>query len=117
MDNKLWIYCNIPTSQGGDGVSWYPFSGQNGNLSVQLLIEGDFANYDVSLKDFSEAMGVVNTNADVTLSFYNNSKEAVSDLDCVVTVDGMDLDEQHIAMAKSPSLYHVAPKLRTVRSL
>lgn len=101
LDNKLWIYCNIPTSQGGDGVSWYPFSGQNGNLSVQLLIEGDFANYDVSLKDFSEAMGVVNTNADVTLSFYNNSKEAVSDLDCVVTVDGMDLDEQHIAMANA----------------
>ena len=46
-------------------------------------------------------MGVVNTNADVTLSFYNNSKEAVSDLDCVVTVDGMDLDEQHIAMANA----------------
>ena len=28
-DNKLWLYCNITSKQGGQGLGWYGFNGQN----------------------------------------------------------------------------------------
>lgn len=94
-DNALWIYTNIPASQNGHGTDWYGFSANGRNLSVQLLVEGDFAEYDVNPTDFVSATGAVNKTCDIDITFANSSKEAVSNIDYVVTVDGVAGEEQH----------------------
>ena len=94
-DNALWIYTNIPASQGGSGIGWYGFGTNGTNLSVQLLVEGDFAEYDVNPTDFGSATGAVNKTCDIDVTFANSSKEAVSNIDYVVTVDGVAGEEQH----------------------
>lgn len=100
-DNKLWLYCNITSKQGGQGLGWYGFNGQNENLSIQLLVEGDFPDYNVAPSDFGSTTGAVNTDVNFTVSFFNNSKEAVRDLDYVVTVDGEAQAEQHVTLANA----------------
>ena len=43
----------------------------------------------------------MNTDVNFTVSFFNNSKEAVRDLDYVVTVDGEAQAEQHVTLANA----------------
>ena len=98
-DNALWIYTNIPASSGGSGEGWYGFTTNGNNLSVQLLVEGSFAQYDVTPSDFGTITGSINKNVSIEVSFFNNSVEAVSSLDYVVTVDGVAGEEQHVAIS------------------
>ena len=98
-DNALWIYTNIPASSGGSGEGWYGFTTNGNNLSVQLLVEGTFAQYDVTPSDFGTITGSINKNVNIEVSFFNNSVEAVSSLDYVVTVDGVAGEEQHVAIS------------------
>ena len=98
-DNALWIYTNIPASSGGSGEGWYGFTTNGNNLSVQLLVEGTFAQYDVTPSDFGTITGSINKNVSIEVSFFNNSVEAVSSLDYVVTVDGVAGEEQHVAIS------------------
>ena len=88
-DMPVLMFANIPASAGGSGEGWYSFGTGNGNLSIQLIVEGDFADYSVTPEDFGKISAAVNKESRLTLSFANGSKEAVNDLDYIMTIDGV----------------------------
>ncbi len=94
----LYIYSNIASSYGGSGEGWYNFGSSNGNLSVQFVVEGEFNDYDVTPSDFKKVAVGLNQEKTVPVEIYNNSKEAVTDLDYIVTVDGVAGAEQHVVL-------------------
>lgn len=98
-DMPMLLFCNIPKTQGGSGEGWYNFGSSNGNLSIQLVVEGDFSDYSVEPEDFGVIGTGINKESTFTLSFTNGSKEAVSNLDYIVTIDGVAGSEQHETFA------------------
>lgn len=98
-DMPMMMFANIPRSQGGSGEGWYSFGTDNGNLSIQLIVEGDFADYDVTPSDFGALQNALDIETKVAIDFYNNSKEAVKDLDYIVTSDGVAGAEQHVNLS------------------
>jgi len=65
------------------------------NISIQVLVEGEFHEYSATPDDFGMVAGSVNTDATITVQFVNNSAYAITDLDYVVTVDGVAGSEEH----------------------
>lgn len=96
-DMPLLMFANIP----GRGEGWYNFGTSNGNLSIQLIVEGDFADYSVTPEDFGKISAAVNKESRLTLSFNNLSKEAVNDLDYIMTIDGVAGEEQHVKLSEA----------------
>lgn len=103
-DMPLLMYCNIPASYSGSGPAWYNFGTDYGNLSVQLVVEGDFNDYDVTPSDFKNVTAGLNTEKAATISFSNFSKEAVNSLDYIVSVDGVAGTEQHTDLASAVAM-------------
>lgn len=95
-DQPLWVYCKL-----GNDTGWYNFSMDGYNISIQVLVEGDFAEYDVMPSDFGTVKGTINSNVETSVEFTNNAVEAVSSLDYVVSVDGVAGSEQHVAISPS----------------
>lgn len=91
----LYVYCNN-TQQ--DGWGWYRFTMGGRNMSIQVLVQGDFAEYSVTPEDFGQVTGSINNNVDIPIRFFNASATAVTSLDYVVTVDGVAGEEQHAAI-------------------
>lgn len=100
-DMPMLMYANIPRTQGGSGEGWYNFGTSNGNLSIQLIVEGNFADYSVTPEDFGKISAAVNKESRLTLSFNNLSKEAVNDLDYIMTIDGVAEAEQHVKLSEA----------------
>lgn len=100
-DMPMLLFINIPRSQGGNGEGWYNFGKDYGNLSIQLIVEGDFADYSVTPEDFGKISAAVNKESRLTLSFNNLSKEAVNDLDYIMTIDGVTGEEQHVKLSEA----------------
>lgn len=100
-ESILYIYANISSTYGGQGKGWYGFGSSNGNLSLQAIIEGDFADYSVTPSDFSQITASVNDEVSVPVEFYNFSSTAVTDLDYVVTVNGVVGAEQHVSLSEA----------------
>lgn len=100
-DMPVLMFANIPASAGGSGEGWYSFGTSNGNLSIQLIVEGDFADYSVTPEDFDMISAAVNKESRLTLSFANGSKEAVNDLDYIMTIDGVAGAEQHVKLSEA----------------
>lgn len=100
-DMPVMMFANIPASAGGSGEGWYSFGTGNGNLSIQLIVEGDFADYSVTPEDFGKVSAAVNKESRLTLSFTNGSKEAVNDLDYIMTIDGVAGEEQHVKLSEA----------------
>ena len=100
-DMPVLMFANIPASAGGSGEGWYSFGTGNGNLSIQLIVEGDFADYSVTPEDFGKVSAAVNKESRLTLSFNNGSKEAVNDLDYIMTIDGVAEAEQHVKLSEA----------------
>lgn len=80
----------------GAGKAWYESNLEDYNLSVQLLIQGNYHQYDVSVNDFGSLAFKMGTEVTVPVRFSNNSTEDVKSLDYVVTLDGVAGAEQHI---------------------
>lgn len=95
-DQPLWVYCKL-----GNDTGWNGFSMNGYNISIQVLVEGDFAEYDVMPSDFGTVKGTINSNVETSVEFTNNAVEAVSSLDYVVSVDGVAGSEQHVAISPS----------------
>lgn len=92
LENQiLWVNCKINNNAG-----WYEFDTRGLNISIQVLVEGDFAEYAVLPEDFGTLKGAKNKNLAVAVKFMNNSKEAVSSLGYVVSVDGVAGSEQSV---------------------
>ena len=100
-DMPVLMFANIPASAGGSGEGWYSFGTENGNLSIHLIVEGDFADYSVTPEDFGKISAAVNKESRLTLSFNNLSKEAVNDLDYIMTIDGVAEAEQHVKLSEA----------------
>lgn len=92
-DLPLLIYCNIPESEGGKGEKWYNFGSKNGNLSVQLIVEGNFVDYDLTPSDFEPITVAAGTPTEKVFEVFNNSKGEVSDYSYRLTVDGVAQSE------------------------
>lgn len=90
-NQSLWVYCKI-----GNNAGWNEFGMGGANMSIQVLIEGDFAEYAVLPEDFGTLKGAKNKDLAVAVKFMNNSKEAVSSLGYVVSVDGVAGSEQSV---------------------
>lgn len=92
LENQiLWVNCKINNNAG-----WYEFDTRGLNISIQVLVEGDFAEYAVLPEDFGTLKGGMNNDLSVAVKFMNNSKEAVSSLGYVVSVDGVAGSEQSV---------------------
>lgn len=90
-NQSLWVYCKI-----GNNAGWNEFDMGGANMSIQVLVEGDFAEYAVLPEDFGTLKGGMNKDLSVAVKFMNNSKEAVSSLGYVVSVDGVAGSEQSV---------------------
>ena len=90
-NQSLWVYCKI-----GNNAGWNEFGMGGANMSIQVLVEGDFAEYAVLPEDFGTLKGGMNKDLSVAVKFMNNSKEAVSSLGYVVSVDGVAGSEQSV---------------------
>ena len=90
-NQSLWAYLNDDNNAG-----WYEVDMGGLNISIQVLVEGDFAEYAVLPEDFGTLKGAKNKNLAVAVKFMNNSKEAVSSLGYVVSVDGVAGSEQSV---------------------
>lgn len=90
-NQSLWVYCKI-----GNNAGWNEFNMGGANMSIQVLVEGDFAEYAVLPEDFGTLKGGMNKDLSVAVKFMNNSKEAVSSLVYVVSVDGVAGSEQSV---------------------
>lgn len=90
-NQSLWVYCKI-----GNNAGWNEFGMGGANMSIQVLVEGDFAEYAVLPEDFGTLKGAKNKDLSVAVKFMNNSKEAVSSLGYVVSVDGVAGSEQSV---------------------
>lgn len=99
IDNQyLFIYCLDPKT--GD-TGWKKFSMGGKNMSIQVLVEGEFPEYSAMPEDFGMVTGSINTDAKITVPFVNNSAYAVTDLDYVVSVDGVAGSEEHTTFSPS----------------
>lgn len=98
--SSFLIYCNIPKSKKGNGEGWYDFSAY-GAVSVQLIVEGDFPEYNTEPTEFLHFVTKPNTAADFEVECYNNSKEAISSLSYVVSIDGVATEEKEAALTSS----------------
>ena len=94
----LFIYCLDPKT--GD-TGWKKFSMGGKNMSIQVLVEGEFPEYSATPEDFGMVTGSINTDAKITVPFVNNSAYAVTDLDYVVSVDGVAGSEAHATFSPS----------------
>ena len=90
-NQSLWAYLNVDNNAG-----WYEVDMGGLNISIQVLVEGDFAEYAVLPEDFGTLKGGMNNDLSVAVKFMNNSKEAVSSLGYVVSVDGVAGSEQSV---------------------
>lgn len=98
--SSFLVYCNIPKSKKGNGWGWYNFSAY-GAVSVQLIVEGDFPEYAVEPLEFLHFVTKPNTAADFDVECFNNSKEAISSLSYVVSIDGVAAEEKEAALTSS----------------
>lgn len=99
IDNQyLFIYCLDPKT--GD-TGWKKFTMAGKNMSIQVLVEGEFPEYSAMPEDFGMVTGSINTDAKITVPFVNNSAYAVTDLDYVVSVDGVAGSEEHATFSPS----------------
>lgn len=94
------IYANIPKSSGGSGETWYNMSADE-VLSIQLVVEGNFKEYVVTPYELSQIITKANTETKADVSFLNFSKEAVTDIDYVVSIDGVVGSAQHYSFTQA----------------
>lgn len=80
----------------GSGKSWHEFNLEDYNLSVQLLIQGNYYQYDVVPADFGNIPFEVGSEVSFPVQFTNNSTEDAVSLDYTVTIDGETGEAQHI---------------------
>ena len=100
-EGAIVIYANIPKTVGGSGIAWYTFSGQGEALSIQLIVEGDFNDYDVKANEMSDVTAKQGEQSTSNVSFLNFSQEPVTSLDYVVSLDGVAGEAQHVQLKNS----------------
>lgn len=76
--------------------SWSDMNGQGfGSLFLQVLLEGDFGDNDVTPLDFGPVYGEINKTGGTAFVINNNGYSPVSSVDYIITTDGNDSQEFH----------------------
>lgn len=99
VDGPFFMYANIPSSQGGKGAAWYQFQSGGMGLSIQLIVEGDFAPNIVRPLDFGEFTVVKGKSKNVAVSLWNIGSKLTS-IDYTIALDGKAGAEQHLDFGK-----------------
>lgn len=99
VEGPFYIYANIPTSKGGNGEDWYQINSGGYGLSIQLIVEGDFAPNAVRPLDFGEFTVVKGKSKNVAVSLWNIGSKLTS-IDYTIALDGKAGAEQHLDFGK-----------------
>ena len=100
-DKDLILFADIPASKKGHGKDWYNFGTDYGNLSVQLIIEGNFPDYAAIASDFTTFTSVAGLPNSANIDFFNSGVDAITSIDYVVSVDGVASAAQHVELASA----------------
>lgn len=99
VEGPFYIYANIPASKGGNGENWYLINSGGYGLSIQLIVEGDFAPNAVRPLDFGEFTVVKGKSKNVAVSLWNIGSKLRS-IDYTIALDGKAGAEQHLDLGK-----------------
>lgn len=99
VEGPFYIYANIPASKGGNGEDWYQINSGGYGLSIQLIIEGDFAPNTVRPLEFGEFTVVKGKSKNVAVSLWNIGSKLTS-IDYTIALDGKAGAEQHLDFGK-----------------
>lgn len=99
VEGPFYIYANIPASKGGNGEDWYQINSGGYGLSIQLIVEGDFAPNAVRPLDFGEFTVVKGKSKNVAVSIWNIGSKLTS-IDYTIALDGKAGAEQHLDFGK-----------------
>lgn len=99
VEGPFYIYANIPASKGGNGEDWYQINSGGYGLSIQLIVEGDFAPNAVRPLDFGEFTVVKGKSKNVAISLWNIGSKLTS-IDYTIALDGKAGAEQHLDFGK-----------------
>ena len=99
VEGPFYIYANIPASKGGNGEDWYQKNSGGYGLSIQLIVEGDFAPNAVRPLDFGEFTVVKGKSKNVAVSLWNIGSKLTS-IDYTIALDGKAGAEQHLDFGK-----------------
>ncbi len=89
----LYIYANISSSVGGSGTNWYSFN-SNGNLSVQLIVEGAFKDYNVVPVSIGNIQTAVGKEKAYDVQLINAGTTALDNISYTITQDGVTSAEK-----------------------
>lgn len=98
VEGPFYVFANIPASKGGNGENWYQINSGYG-LSIQLIVEGDFAPNAVKPLDFGKFMVVKGKTKNVAVSLFNLGSK-LSSIDYTIALDGKAGAEQHLDFGK-----------------
>lgn len=90
----LYVYANIPVSYGGNGLGWYNVGAQNGNLSIQLIIEGDYQGQYLMPLEMSDFQTAVGHERDVDVVFENVGAQPLTSFSYTYTQNGVTSEEK-----------------------
>lgn len=99
VEGPFYVFANIPASKGGNGENWYQINSGGYGLSIQLIVEGDFAPNAVQPLDFGKFMVVKGKTKNVAVSLFNLGSK-LSSIDYTIALDGKAGAEQHLDFGK-----------------
>lgn len=99
VEGPFYIYANIPASKGGNGEYWHQINSGGYGLSIQLIVEGDFAPNTVRPLEFGEFTVVKGKSKNVAVSLWNIGSKLTS-IDYTIALDGKAGAEQHLDFGK-----------------
>ena len=81
-------------------TSWVDVTNyRNGNVAIQVLLEGSFLENAVSLIAFPEAVVLCGEEAVLPITLRNEGSSSVNTIDYVVSDDGITQEERHLELA------------------
>lgn len=99
VEGPFYVFANIPASKGGNGENWYQINSGGYGLSIQLIVEGDFAPNAVQPLDFGDVVVTKGKTKNVAVSLFNLGSK-LSSIDYTIALDGKAGTEQHLDFGK-----------------
>ena len=99
VEGPFYVFANIPASNGGNGENWYQINSGGYGLSIQLIVEGDFAPNAVQPLDFGDVVVTKGKSKNVAVSLFNLGSK-LSSIDYTIALDGKAGAEQHLDFGK-----------------
>lgn len=85
--------------QGESGEGWYNVENTGDNLSIQLIVEGDFKDYGAMPFGFGTVAAELDKASSATVQLLNMGLDSLRALSYTLTVDGVKGEEQTCALA------------------